>query len=211
MKPDSSNRTTDVQSPEDVINTWFKDNDTGTLDIPQSKRWFLGGKKLDEALTKQYTATLLAASEGRLSHWLDTAHGTLALIVVTDQFSRNINRGTAAAFSLDSTALEACKHALVKNYDSQLTITQRVFCYIPLEHDETLESQTESIALYRKLDDNAPPELKKFTQSTLQYALDHKAIIEQFGRYPHRNAVLGRTSTQAEIDWLDRENKRFGQ
>ncbi len=211
MKPDSSNSTTDVQSPEDVISTWFKDKTSGQLDIPQSKRWFLGGKKLDQALSKQYAATLVAASEGELNHWLDTAHGTLALIVVTDQFNRNINRGTAAAFALDSTALAACKHALTENYDSQLTITQRVFCYMPLEHDETLESQTDSIALFRKLDENAPPELKTFTQGTLQHALDHQAIIEQFGRYPHRNAVLGRASTTAETDWLDRENKRFGQ
>lgn len=211
MKPDSSTSTTDVQSPKKVINTWFKDEVTGELDIAQSKRWFLGGKKLDQALSSQYTATLVAAREGKLSHWLDTAYGTLALIVVTDQFNRNINRGTAAAFALDSIALTACKHALAQNYDDQFTITQRVFCYLPFEHDETLESQIKSIALFRKLDDNAPPELKTFTQGTLQHALEHQAIIEQFGRYPHRNAALGRTSTQTEIDWLDRENKRFGQ
>ena len=211
MKPDNNDSTSDVRSPQEVINTWFKDETSAKLDIPQSKRWFLGGKKLDQALSEQYAATLAAANEGKLSHWLDTAQGTLALIVVTDQFNRNINRGTAAAFALDNTALAACKHALAKNYDSQLTITQRVFCYMPLEHDETQESQTHCIALFRKLVENAPPELKTFTQGTLQHALEHQAIIEQFGRYPHRNAVLGRASTRAETDWLDRDNKRFGQ
>ena len=211
MKPNSSNSTTDVQSPADVIDTWFKDAESGRLDTPQSKLWFLGGKKLDQALSGQYSATLQAASEGRLDNWLETAEGTLALIVVTDQFNRNINRGTAQAFALDGIALAACQHALAKHFDQQLTITQRVFCYMPLEHDETLESQSESILRFRQLCVDAPATLKTFTENTLQYALDHQVIIQQFGRYPHRNAVLGRTSTQAEIDWLERENKRFGQ
>lgn len=211
MRSDSSPVTTDVQTPQQVLSTWFLDVETGRMDVPQSKRWFMGGQTLDDELTRQYSATLDAARNDQLGSWMDDAQGTLALIVLTDQFNRNIHRGTAEAFALDAIALQACNHALTHAFDQTLPVTQRVFCYMPLEHDETLESQERSIALFRALDQQAPPELKDFTEGTLQYALEHQAIIEQFGRYPHRNAVLGRSSTQAELDWLEKENKRFGQ
>jgi len=200
-----------MQTAQDILDTWFRDEASGKMDVPQGKRWFMGGKALDDSLTAHYSDVMNAAGKGHLDDWLDSPEGTLALIVLMDQFNRNINRGTAAAFALDSKALRACKHALANGYDTTLPITQRVFCYLPLEHDETFVSQSASVELFRMLTDIAPPELEEFTRSTLEYALDHQAIIERFGRYPHRNAVLGRTSSPEEIDWLEKENKRFGQ
>ena len=203
--------TTDVLTPQHVLDTWLKDEDTGRMDLPQSKRWFMGGSKLDDKLRCQYTATLASAGNNELDHWLSTAHGTLALIILLDQFNRNMSRGTAAAFEHDASALTASKHALAMGYDRQFPFSQRIFCYMPFEHDETVESQEQSVALFKQLKDEAGEQYSEFADRTLASAIEHKDIIDKFGRYPHRNAVLQRTSTAEEIAWLESENKRFGQ
>lgn len=198
-------------TPQHVLEIWFKDDTTGRMDLPQSARWFMGGASLDQELTLHYSETLKQAGSGKLDHWLDDPQGTLALIVVLDQFNRNINRGSAEAFEHDEKALAAGKHALAMGYAAQLPVSQQLFCYLPFEHDESVSSQTQSVALFKQLKENASPEFSEFAQQALLSAITHKEIIDKFGRFPHRNAALGRTSTDEELAWLEKENIRFGQ
>lgn len=202
---------TDVLTSEHVLETWFKDDETGRMDLPQPKRWFMGGAALDQKLESLYAPTLKQAGANKLDHWLDSAQGTLALIIVLDQFTRNIHRGSAAAFEHDPKAVAVSQYAVAQGYDQQVPISQRMFCYMPFEHDESAESQLQSVALFVQLTVDASPEFSEFAERALASAIEHKDIIDKFGRYPHRNAVLGRASTEAELAWLQDKNKRFGQ
>lgn len=195
---------------DDVLDFWFRDEASGRMDLPQSKRWFQGGSKLDRELTERFGPALKLARAGKLDHWRDSASGTLALIILLDQFNRNINRGTAEAFAGDTQALSLCHHAIDMGYPSRWPITHQVFCYMPLEHDESVESQERSVALFSELLEQAPPALQDYAKGTLDYARQHKEIIDRFGRYPYRNEVLDRDSTPEEIEWLA-NGKRFGQ
>jgi len=198
------------QTIDDVLTFWFHDEATGRMDLPQSKRWFKGGRELDQELAERFGPDLALAREGKLDHWRESASGTLALIVMLDQFNRNIHRGTAAAFAGDAQALSLCHHAIDMAYPRQWPITHQVFCYLPLEHDESEQSQQLSVTLFGKLLEQAPEQLQDYARGTLDYALQHKEIIDRFGRYPYRNEVLGRRSTPEEIEWLS-NGKRFGQ
>jgi len=211
MATGNTTDTRDVLTQEHVLETWFKDDESGRMDLPQPKRWFMGGAALDQQLKTHYAATLKQAAANKLDHWLESAQGTLALIILLDQFSRNIYRGSALAFEQDAKALAASQHALARGYLAQLPISQQMFCYMPFEHDESAESQVQSVALFKQLKENASADFSEFASRALASAIEHKDIIDKFGRYPHRNAVLGRTSTEAEIAWLKKENKRFGQ
>ena len=211
MGTENLSGTKEVLTPQHVLDTWFKDEATGRMDLPQTKRWFMGGLELDQQLSSQYSHTLLLAGENKLDHWMDTAQGTLALIILLDQFNRNINRGTAGAFAHDAKAVTVSKHALAMGYTKELPISQRLFCYMPFEHDETDESQSQSVALFTQLKEEAPEDFSEFADRTLASAIEHKDIIDKFGRYPYRNAVLQRRSTEEELAWLANENKRFGQ
>lgn len=211
MGTENLSSTKEVLTPQHVLDTWFKDEATGRMDLPQTKRWFMGGPELDQQLRSQYSHTLMLAGENKLDHWMDTAQGTLALIILLDQFNRNINRGTAGAFAYDAKAVTVSKHALAMGYTKELPISQRLFCYMPFEHDETDESQSQSVALFTQLKQEAPEDFSEFASRTLASAIEHKDIIDKFGRYPYRNAVLQRSSTEEELTWLANENKRFGQ
>jgi len=208
---DNRESTIDVRKPQDVLNTWFRDTDSGRMDLPQAKRWFMGGKDFDDTLNVKYRNTLDAATKGDLDQWLEKSDTTLALIILLDQVSRNIYRGTARAFSNDKKALFAANHAVAQNYAEQLPITQRVFCYMPFMHDESMESQDLCVSLFEQLKRNAPQEYAEFSDRTLSSAYEHREIIAQFGRYPHRNTVMGRTDTTAEAEWLETRKKSFGQ
>lgn len=211
MNSDDIKQINAVLDAQHVLDTWFKDDDTGRMDRPQLKRWFMGGTKLDEYLRATYSETLKAAATGELDHWLQDAHSTLALIIVLDQFNRNMNRGTADAFALDAKALAASQHALDNNYTEHYSFTQKMFCYMPFEHDESRESQKTAVSLFQQLQDDAPEEYADFATKALASAVEHQEIVEKFGRYPHRNKVLGRANTEQEAAWLASDHKSFGQ
>ena len=194
-----------------VLDIWFKDDDTGSMELPQSKRWFMGGKALDQRLISDFTEAVDKAANGALDHWQDDAQCALALVVMLDQFNRNMYRGTAQAFAHDAKALSISRHCVNNALDESLPVTQRVFLYLPFEHDETAQSQQESIRLFTQLHNSAPPSLQDFSKRALGSAMEHKRIVDQFGRYPHRNACLGRTSTPEELAWLNSSGSRFGQ
>ena len=176
-----------------VLAFWFGSG--ADYGIPQ-KRWF----EKDAAFDAEVRRLFLAAYEtlARSGDWLDTAGGCLARIIVLDQFPRNMFRGTPRAFATDSLALSAARQAIERGYDRDWLRVEKIFAYLPFEHSESLADQERACELMRPLGDEQ-----------YDYALRHKAIIERFGRFPHRNAILGRPSTDDEIAFLQGPGSRF--
>jgi len=162
--------------------------------------WF----KVDDGFDTEIRALFLndfeAAAAGDLDAMAERSIGALALIILLDQFPRNMFRGTARAFAADSKALSIADAAVARGLDHALTDIERTFVYLPFEHSERLEDQDRSVALYEALGD----------AESLDYAVQHRVIIERFGRFPHRNAILGRQSTPEEEAFLQEPGSSFG-
>jgi uncharacterized protein (DUF924 family) len=156
--------------------------------------WYLGSVEVDAAVRARAGDLLAEAAEGGLGLWLTDARGALAYIVLTDQLSRNIHRGNALAFALDRQARAAAKGAIARGWDLAFTGLERQFFYMPLEHSEDPADQDLAVALMT--------ERMAMSPETILHARAHQAVIARFGRFPFRNAVLGRTSTAEEAAWL---------
>ncbi|MFQ5761239.1 MAG: DUF924 family protein, partial [Acidiferrobacterales bacterium] len=148
---------------------------------------------------------------GQLTSWEQHPRGRLALIVLLDQFSRNIYRGTAQAFAQDELALSLCLQGIDIGHDLALRPIERTFHYLPMEHAESLEMQDKSVQHRRQLVASLPPAMAKKSQFSLDLAISHRDIIARFGRFPHRNRLLGRVSTAAEREYLSQGGATFGQ
>ena len=135
--------------------------------------------------------------------------GRLALVLLTDQFPRSIYRGTPAAFAFDAIARSLCLESLADGSDRALRPIERVFLYLPFEHSESLTDQDRAVELFRALAADVEPRLTPPFEDYLDYALRHRAIVERFGRFPHRNAILARPSTPAEIAFLEEPGSSF--
>ena len=182
----------------EVLRFWFGD-EPGTRDA----RWFEKNPRFDDEIRGRFLALHEQAAAGALESWKEVPRECLALVVVLDQFARNMFRDDARAFATDAPALEAAKHALALGYDRSMTPTERMFLYLPYEHSESLADQLTCCELMARL---LPyPE----TADVYRYALAHRAIIERFGRFPHRNAALGRESTPGEIEFLKEPGSSF--
>lgn len=180
----------------EVLDFWFGEPGSERFGRAWSA-WFVRDDAFDATLRDRFGATLAAARRGELDGWQTTPLGTLALIVVLDQVARNLHRGSAQAFAGDARALAAARQLVAAGADRYLpTSHHRAFAYLPFEHDESPQSQLESLRLFEQLADQTGE------QSYLDYARRHAVIIERFGRYPHRNAVLGRASTDEERAFL---------
>lgn len=194
-----------LPSPATVHAFWFGGS-AAAPDVLKTHAplWFNGGEAFDRILTAQFQPLLETLSAGPLAHdW--AARGPrqrLAAILVLDQMSRNIFRGSPRAFAQDMLALHLCKEGLAAGEDRKLAETERVFFYLPLEHSEAMADQEQSVALFTELAADARPEFGEFTTTTLDYARQHLDVIRDFGRFPHRNDVVGRESTADEKDWL---------
>jgi uncharacterized protein (DUF924 family) len=165
---------------------------------------------MDDAIRDRFEPLIREAAAGRLDSWADGPRRRLSLILLLDQFPRNIYRGTARAFAYDEQALGLAISGMQSGADAALNPAERVFFYMPLQHSEVREVQDESVAAYRRLVMEAPEPLKATLAGCLQYAERHKEVIDRFGRFPHRNAVLGRPSTKAEDDYLREGGENFG-
>jgi len=164
----------------------------------------------DEQIRSRFGELFERAAAGELESWADGPRRRLSLIILLDQFPRNLFRGGARAFAFDEKALALTLSGMQSGADAALDAVERIFFYTPLQHAESLEVQEESVAAYRRLLAEAPEELRGSFAGVLDYAENHRSIIERFGRFPHRNGVLGRASTPAEEAWLH-ESQRFGQ
>ena len=196
---------------KEILDFWFGDLDeNGLPDSLHRNHWFRSSKKFDQEIRRRFFSMVLFASEQGLDHWRKASGGRLAEIILLDQFSRNIYRGGALAFEQDKLANKLCKEAMYKGHDMALPPVQRAFIYMPLEHVERLEDQVLSVECYEQLVASTSGMLQGFMKSFLKSALNHKEIIERFGRFPHRNQALGRSSTDAEKEYLG-SARRFGQ
>ncbi len=204
--------TKSVIDAEDVLDFWFADAATGPEAVERRNRvWFRDGAPFDCECTERFAATLKAATSGKLDHWKGSPRERLALIILLDQFSRNIYRGTAAAFQQDDQALAACREGIEEGHDKQLAPFERSFFYLPLEHAEDREVQAVSVRLFETLAKESSEEWREQLEANAGYARRHRDMVEKFGRFPHRNAVLGRDSSPAEEAYLADDAPRFGQ
>ncbi len=176
---------------QDILTFWF------TELTPQQH--FAKDAALDDRIRQRFAATLEAAARCELFEWRATPEGRLAEILVLDQFSRNIYRDTPQAFAQDPLALALAQELVANGLDGSLAPTQRTFAYMPYMHSESRAIHAQSIALFTQLG----------IERQLDFALRHQAIVERFGRYPHRNAVLGRSSSADEVAFLGQPGSSF--
>ena len=178
-------------SADSVLSFWFEE-------IPP-EQWWLKSPELDDVITKRFGDLHRSATACELFLWRDTARGKLAEILILDQFSRNIYRGKVAAFSSDSLALALAQTAIATNADCELNVKERFFLYLPFMHSESPLIHSKAVALF-----NTPG-----LESGLEFELKHKAIIDRFGRFPHRNTLMARTSTPQEQQFLETPDSFF--
>lgn len=181
----------------EVLSFWFGEP------LAMRKAWFTKDPAFDAEIRSRFLPLYEQAAADRLEVWRESAASCLALILVLDQFPRNMFRGTPRAFATDAQALQIAKGAIAQHLDQQLPPIQRFFFYLPLEHSENLNDQTESVRLYEQFRDI--PELA----DTYDYAIRHRDVIERFGRFPHRNSILARASTPEEIEFLKQPGSSF--
>ena len=183
---------------EDVLSYWF-----GASSSPpgpdRMQLWFGGGDAVDRAIRERFEADVEQARAGALDAWAETARGRLALIVLIDQFSRNLYRGSAQAFSRDSKALELALAGIDNGHYAALGTCERLFFLLPLEHAEDLALQERCVALFEELAQSSPSEMQDMVRGSLDFAREHRDVIARFGRFPTRNDALGRVSTQEEL------------
>jgi uncharacterized protein (DUF924 family) len=187
-----------MHTPSEVLDYWF-----GVPRGPRRTAWFLKNALFDETLRKHFLPLYNRAASGRLEAWKQTPEGALALVVLTDQFPRNLFRGSPRAFETDAAALATSRHILAKGWDRPMLPVERLFVYLPFEHSELLADQEQSLTLFKSL--AAFPE----TPDAVEYSKRHWEIVERFGRFPHRNAALGRVSTPEEIEFLKQPGSGF--
>jgi uncharacterized protein (DUF924 family) len=197
---------------EAVLSFWFKEHQ---LSAPQVDRrmeiWFGEDPAFDEEIVANFSADVERASKGELDHWGAEPRGRLALILLLDQFRRNIHRNTAQAFEFDNVALKLCVEGAMQNKDKGLAPIQRAFFYMPLQHSESAKVQAKSVELFTKLAEAVTPTYRETFETMAQFAELHRDIVEQFGRFPHRNKLLGRENTPEEEQYLAGDAPEFGQ
>lgn len=170
-----------------ILDYWYSDR--------LKKYWFNSTEDLDKEIKDRYEASWKAAIRGELDDWKESAEGCLALAVIFDQFPLNMFRGEVESFSTEAMAIKVSKLAIDKGFDKEIDKDKIAFLYMPLMHSENMDDQNLAVSLFEKagLDDNA------------KFARHHRDIIQQFGRFPHRNEILQRESSQSEVDYLNSE------
>ena len=196
----------------EVLSFWFGNLREGELPEKEKQMtWWMKSEEFDDLVRQRFEKYVLLAEKRGLSRWLETPLGTVAFIVVVDQFPRNIYRDTPEAFSRDALALRACLGGIEKGFDRDLHPMHRIFFYLPLMHSEDPQIQSLSVEKYSALENEyAPhPEIRETLACSTDFAGRHFDIIKRFGRYPHRNAALGRESTPEETEFLKQPGSSF--
>jgi uncharacterized protein (DUF924 family) len=181
-----------------ILIFWFGPTDSPEYGQPKGF-WFNSTPEIDRRIAQQFENSYNMASSGEMSSMMTMPEGSLALVILLDQFPRNMYRGTPAAFKSDELALSVAKHAIEMGYDQKLPVFQKKFLYMPFMHTESLSDQDQGVELFRSLND----------EDSVKYMTMHRDIIARFGRFPHRNQILGRESTPEEIEFLKGPNSSF--
>lgn len=182
-----------TETQKQILKFWFEET--------QPAQWFQVGPEFDQEIITRFSVIYEQAAQALCDDWKDDPDSVLALIILLDQFPRNMFRGTAKAFATDAKALVMAKHALSKGFDQALAPIKRRFLYLPFEHSENIDDQRQSVALFETMKDEDP--------LGYDYALRHLDVIEKYGRFPHRNKILSRMNTPEEEEYLAQEGAGF--
>lgn len=197
---------------DDVLEYWFGETVRDPSKVPgRMGFWFGSDPGRDQDMRERWGSLVAAASEGRLDPWTRTPRGRLAVLLLMDQFRRNIFRGTAGAFQRDGRARYLMRDGIARMMDLNLTPVERVFFYMPLQHSESLEDQELGVDRYLQVEREVASEYRPIFADFRKYAQLHRDIIARFGRFPHRNAILGRRDTAEERAWIASGGETFGQ
>ena len=174
-----------TETPQSILAYWYSE--------PVKKMWFAATPELDSEIRNRFASLWNTAARGELEHWKQTAEGILALIIVLDQFPLNMYRQQPESFATEQLAVDIARYGIEQGLDQQLSVEQRAFFYMPLMHSEDDADQVLSVQMFEQ----------SGLESNLRFARHHQELIRRFGRFPHRNAILGRNSSQEELDYLN--------
>lgn len=198
------------QIKDELLQFWFGDDpDDAAVAAAKAELWWGHRQETDEALQAKFGAATSAAAADLLDHWAGSPRGRLALILLLDQLPRAIHRGSPEAFAQDSKARKVAEQGLESGADRLLRPIERLFVYLPFEHSEDLADQDRSVQLYQDLAESVPEGHRETFAGFVDYAVKHHEIIARFGRFPHRNVILGRESTPEEKAFLEQPSSSF--
>jgi uncharacterized protein (DUF924 family) len=206
-----------MQRANDILEFWFGSAPFDTARLAERSTFWFGGDGAeaqaarDASIRSALEPLLERAAHGEFAAWAASPRRRLALILLFDQVPRNAYRGTAAAFAFDREALALAVEGMQLAADAALAPLERIFFYLPLEHAESMEAQDAAIAAFERLVAEAPDDVREYCAFCGTFAVKHRDVIAKFGRFPHRNHVLGRASTEAELEWLAANPGGFGQ
>ena len=199
-----------METIETILSYWFGANPDGAaLAKDRAKLWWSKNAEVDGEIRERFESSVQLAAAGKLKPWLTEPRGRLALIILTDQFPRNIYRDSPRAFGFDAQAREWSVEGIELGLDRLLRPIERAFFYLPLEHSELLEHQERSVRVFGELVPSAAAEQVEIFEHYLNFAILHRDIVARFGRFPHRNQILGRTSTAEELYFLSQPGSSF--
>jgi uncharacterized protein (DUF924 family) len=200
-----------IMKPKEIIEFWFADALTSPQRVDaRVKLWFSHNEEFDREIQRRFGSLPELAARGGLDAWRGEASSALALVLVLDQFPRNLHRRSARAFEFDPLALEVALGSISRGFDEAPHPLQASFFYLPLEHAEEIDPQERAVELFERLIPRAPAELRAMFENFASYARRHRDVIRRFGRFPHRNATLNRPSTPGEIAYLESVGDKFG-
>lgn len=199
-----------MEKHEEILNFWFGNLEPKSPpEKDKEKLWFTKSEETDQKIKELFTTSLENFNSEKFEEVLTSAEKSFATVILLDQFSRNIYRNTAKSFEKDALCLELTTKAIALGYDKAFHPTKRIFFYLPLEHTENLKIQEQCVAIFEELLIEVDESLKSKMLFFKDYAIKHLEIIKRFGRFPHRNSILGRESTLEEIEFLKQPNSSF--
>jgi uncharacterized protein (DUF924 family) len=190
-----------AHSPGELLAFWFSDQ--------VRPRWFAKDAAFDELVRQRFAASAAAAASGALDGWTIEPESCLALVLLLDQLPRNVHRGSPRAFAVDAKARQVAEVAVARGFDARIPLDRRFFFYMPFEHSEDAADQRRSVALFRRWVEAHGDRSREWVAETMRYVLRHQEVIDRFGRFPHRNQILGRQSTPAELEFLAGPDSSF--
>jgi len=197
---------------DEILSFWFMEHELSAPQIDgRMDTWFGENPVFDEEIAKAFAEDVDRASEGSLGHWAHESRGRLALILLLDQFRRNIFRSSPEAFEKDKMALKLCVEGAMEKKDKDLAPIQKAFFYMPLQHAESRKVQAKSREIYQRLAEAVSPTYRETFETIAQFADLHADIVERFGRFPHRNKLLERENSPEEDEYLTGDSPEFGQ